>query len=70
MIKASALGAAVGGGVAATIAAACSPAVTAAEITALADLLTILGRRPDLLQPALQLSAGFNGGAKLQINVG
>jgi hypothetical protein len=69
MIKASALGVSVLGG-AAGVAAACVPAITTAEATALADLLTILGRRPDLLQNALQLSAGFNGGAKLQINVG
>lgn len=65
MIKSSALGAAVLGG-AAAVAAACVPAVTTAEATALADLLTILGRRPDLLQCALQIS----GTAKTNINVG
>lgn len=65
MIKASALGVSLLGG-AAGVAAACVPAVTAAEITALADLLAILGRRPDLLQNALQLSITAKG----NINVG
>lgn len=40
--------------------------VTAAEVAALADLLTILASRPDLLQPALRLSSL----AKFDLNLG
>ena len=64
MIKASTLGANI-----TTNAAAVATAITGcttAEAQALGDLLTILSRRPDLLQPALHISAT----AKTGVNVG
>lgn len=64
MIKASALGTAVTAG-AAAVAAACVPAITTAEAQALGNLLTILGSRPDLLLPALQISVAAKAGINL-----
>lgn len=64
MIKASTLGANI-----TTNAAAVATAITGcttAEAQALGDLLTILSRRPDLLQNALQISTT----AKTGVNVG
>lgn len=63
MIKASTLGANI-----TTNAAAVATAITGcttAEAQALGDLLTILSRRPDLLQPALQISATAKTGVNL-----
>ena len=64
MIKASTLGANI-----TTNAAAVATAITGcttAEAQALGALLTVLSRRPDLLQNALQLSTTANAG----VNVG
>jgi hypothetical protein len=68
MIRTSVLGANITTN-AAAVAAACSPAITTAEAQGLGDLLTILSRRPDLLQNALQLSNGSSSSAKMNINV-
>lgn len=51
---------------AAAIATELANGVTTANIQALANLLTVLSNRPDLLLPALQIS----GTAKAEINLG
>lgn len=67
MIKASVLGANITANAAAVATA--ITGCTTAEAAALGNLLTILSNRPDLLQPALQIS-NTAAGAKFNINVG
>lgn len=65
MIKASVVGTQITAN-AAAVAVAIAGGMTTAEATALGDLLTVLSKRPDLLQSALQVSVA----GKTGINVG